>query len=124
MKKFKAREAEMWAKIRQEREALQIKKNKVIDSDNKENSVIGKAKSSSIYSESIKSKEASIIEKGHGKHSKTTMFDFSEINGTYFLPYEFRAIEIDTSQGQEQVAEQSSVEKDLNIYDARNQEEN
>ena len=76
MKKFKARQAEMWAKIRQEREALQIKKDKVIDSGNKENSVIRKAKSSSIYSESIKSKEASIIEKGHGKHIKMAMLDF------------------------------------------------
>ena len=95
MKKFKARQAEMWAKIRREREALQIQKDKVIDSGNKENSVIRKAESSSIYSESIKSKEASIIEKGHGKHSKTTILDFSEVNGTYFLPYEFRAIEID-----------------------------
>ena len=52
------------------------------------------------------------------------MLDFSEVNGTCFLPYEFRAIEIDELQGQEQVAEQSSVEKDLQIYDARNQEEN
>ena len=118
MKKFKARQTEMWAKIRQEREALQIQKDKGIDSGNKENSVIGKAESSSIYSESIKSKVTRIIEKGHGKHSKTTMLDFSEVNGTYFLPYEFRAIEIDELQGQEQVAEQSSVEKDLQIYDA------
>ena len=83
MKKFKARQAEMWAEIRQEREAFQIKKDKVIDSGNKENLVIGKAESSSIYSESIKSKEASIIEKGHEKHSKTTIIDFSKVNGTY-----------------------------------------
>ena len=82
----------MWAKIRQEREALQIQKDNVIGSGNKENSVTEKAESSSIYSESIKSKEASIIEKGHGKHSKTTILDFSEVNGTYYLPYEFRAI--------------------------------
>ena len=40
MKKFKARQAEMWAKIRQEQEALQIQKDKVVDSGNKENSVI------------------------------------------------------------------------------------
>ena len=93
------------------------------DSETKSASV-EQAESSSIYYESIKSKEASIIEKGHGKHSKTSMFDFSEFNGTYFLPYEFRAIEIDKLQGQEQVAEQSSVDKDLQIYDARNQEEN
>jgi len=124
MKKFKARQAEMWAKIRQEREALQIKKDKVIDSGNKENSVIGKAESSSIYSESIKSKEASIIEKGHGKHSKAVMLDFSEVNGTYFLPYEFRAIEIDELQEQEQVAEESLVDKYLQTNDARNQEKN
>ena len=84
--------------------------------------VIGKAESSSIYSESIKSKEARIIEKGHGKHSKTTMLDFSEVNGTYFLPYEFRAVEIDKLQGQEQVAEQSSTHKNLQCNDTRNQE--
>ena len=76
IKRFKARQAEMWAKIRQERKALQIKKDKVIDSGNKENSVIRKAESSSIYSETIKSKEASIIEKRHGNHSKTTILDF------------------------------------------------
>ena len=52
------------------------------------------------------------------------MLDFSEVNGTYFLPYEFRAIEIDKLQGQEHVAEQSLVDEDLQIYDARNQEEN
>ena len=111
----------MWAKIRQEREALQIKKDKVIDSGNRENSVIGKDKSSSIYSESIKSKEASIIEKGHGKPRKTTMLDFSEINWTYFLPYEFRAIEIDELQEQELVAEESLMDKDLQTNDAWNQ---
>ena len=122
MKKFKARQAEMWAKIRREREALQIQKDKVVDSGNKENSVIRKAESSSIYSESIKSKEASIIEKGHGKHSKAAILDFSEVNGTYFLPYEFRAIEIDKPQGQEQVAEQSLADMDLQSNDARNQE--
>ena len=70
----------------------------------------------------MKSKEASIIEKGHGKHSKTTVLDFSEVNGTYFLPYELRAVEIDKPQGQEQVAEQSSADKDLQGNDARNKE--
>ena len=35
MKTFKAQQAEMWAKIRQEREALQIQKDKGIDSGNK-----------------------------------------------------------------------------------------
>ena len=50
------------------------------------------------------------------------MLDFSEVNGTYFLPYEFRAIEIDKPQGQEQVAEQSSVDKDLQSNNAWNQE--
>ena len=58
------------------------------------------------------------------KYSKTAILDFSEVNGTYFLPYEFRAIEIDKLQGQEQVAQQSSVDEDLQIYDAQNKEEN
>ena len=71
---------------------------------------------------SRKPKVASIIEKGHGKHSKTTMFDFSEVNGTYFLPYELRAVETDKLQGQEQVAEQSSADKNLQSNDARIQE--
>ena len=43
MKKFKARQAEMWAKIRQERKALEIQKDKSIDSGKKENAVIEKA---------------------------------------------------------------------------------
>ena len=59
---------------------------------------VEKVKTSSIYSESIKSKKANIVEKGHGKYSKTTILDFSEVNGTYFLPNEFRAIEIDELQ--------------------------
>ena len=50
------------------------------------------------------------------------MLDFSEVNGTYFLPYEFRAVEIDKPNGQEQVDEQSSVDKDLQSNDARNKE--
>ena len=70
------------------------------DSETKSASV-EKAESSSIYSESIKPKEENIVEKGHGKYSKTTILDFSEVNGTYFLPYEFRAIEIDELQEQE-----------------------
>ena len=85
-----------------------------------ETASVEKAESSSIYSKSIKSNEASIIEKGHGKHRKTTVLDFSEVNGTYFLPYEFHAVEIDKPQGQEQVAEQSSADKDLQGNDARN----
>ena len=50
------------------------------------------------------------------------MLDFSEVNGTYFLPYEFRAIEIDELQEQEQVAEQSTADKNLQYNDAWNQE--
>ena len=57
-----------------------------------------------------------------GKYRKTTMLDFSEINGTYFLPYEFRAIEIDELQEQEQVAKESLVDEVLQTNDARNQE--
>ena len=75
------------------------------DDSEHESASVEKVESSSIYSESIKSNEASIIEKGHGKHSKNTVLDFSEIKGTYFLPYEFRAVEIDKPQAQEQVAE-------------------
>ena len=106
---------------RKEALAIDITGEKNDDSETKSASV-EKAESSRIYSESIKSKEANIVEKGHGKYSKTAILDFSEVNGTYFLPYEFRAIEIDKLQGQEQVAEQSSVDKDLQIYDAQNQE--
>ena len=32
---------------------------------------------------------------------------FFKVDGTYFLPYEFRAVEIDKPRGQEQVAEKS-----------------
>ena len=92
------------------------------DDSKHESASVEKSESSSIYSESIKSNEASIIEKGHGKHRKTTVLDFSEVNGTYFLPHEFHAIEIDKPQGQEQVAKQSSADMDLQSNDARNQE--
>ena len=105
------------------KEALPIGSiNEKKDDSEHESASVEKAESSSIYSESIKSDEASIIEKGHGKHRKTTVLDFSEVNGTYFLPYEFRAIEIDKLQGQEQVAEQSSADKNLQSNDARIQE--
>ena len=50
------------------------------------------------------------------------MPDFFKVNGTYFLPYEFRAVEIDKPQAQKQVAEQSSADKDLQGNDARNKE--
>ena len=47
----------------------------------------------------------SAVTKPRQKYSKIAILDFSEVNGTYFLPYEFRAIEIDELQ--EQVAEES-----------------
>ena len=78
------------------------------DDSMSESSSAGKAESTSVCSESIKSKEASTIEKGHGKH-KTTVLDFSEVEGTYFLIYEFCAIEIDEHQEQSDMAEQSLV---------------
>ena len=63
--------------LAQRKEALPIditgEKN---DDPETKSALAAKAKSSSIYFEPIKSKEASIIEKGHGKHSKTTMLDF------------------------------------------------
>ena len=103
------------------KEALPIGSiNEKKDDSELESASVEKAESSSIYFESIKSKEASIIEKGHGKHSKTTMLYFSEVNGTYFLPYEFCAI--DKPQGQEQVVEQSLADMDLQSNDAWNQE--
>ena len=88
--------------LAQRKEALPINitGEKNDDSETKSASV-EKAKSSSIYSESIKSKEANIVEKGHGKYSKTDILDFSEVNGTYFVSCEFRAIEIDELQEQE-----------------------
>ena len=107
----------------QVKEALPIGRSNVKKDDSEhESAPVKRAESRSIYSESIKYKEVSIIEKGHGKHSKTTMLDFSEVNGTYFLPYDFRAIEIDKPQGQDQVAEQSLTVMDLQSNDARNQE--
>ena len=105
------------------KEALPIGSiNEKKDDSEHENASVEKAESSSLYSESIKPKAARIIEKGHGQHSKTTVLDFCEVKGTYFLPYEFRAVEIDKPQAQEQVAEQSSTDKDLQGNDARNKE--
>ena len=84
------------------KEALPIGSiNEKKDDSEHESAPVKRAGSIRLYSESIKCKEASIIEKGHGKHRKTTVLDFSEVNGTYFLPYEFRAVEIDKLQGQE-----------------------
>ena len=107
---FAARRLEQIEKeLVQRKEALPID---VIDEKNddskSESSSAGKAKTTSVYSESIKSKEASTIEKGHGKH-KTTVLDFSEVEGTYFLPYEFCAKEIDGHQEQSDMTEQSLV---------------
>ena len=123
-KKLKAnfaarRQKQTQKELAQIKEALPIGRiNEKKNDSELESASAEKAESSSIYFESIKSKEASIIEKGHGKHSKTTMPDFSEVNGTYFLPYEFRAVEIDKPNGQEQVDEQSSVDKDHQSNDA------
>ena len=107
------------------------------DDSKSESSSARKVESTSVCSESIRSKEASTIEKGHAKH-KTTVLDFSEVEGTYFLPYEFRAKEIDEHQeqsdmveqslvndehqGHKRVAEQSSLDKDHSSDGARNQE--
>ena len=123
-KKLKAnfaarRQKQIEKELAQIKEALPIGSiNEKKDDSEHESASVEKVESSSIYSEFIKSNEASIIEKGHGKHRKTTMLDFSEVNGTYFLPYEFRAVEIDKPNGQEQVDEQSSVDKDLQSNDA------
>ena len=127
-KKIKAnftarRQKQKETELAQVKEALPIGRSNVKKDDSEhESAPVKRAESRSIYSESIKCKEASIIEKGHGKHSKATILDFSKVNGTYFLPYEFRAREIDELQGQEQVAEQSSADKHLQCNDARNQE--
>src|SRR4051812_8370766 len=69
-------------------------------------------------------KRQALMRKGMASIAKQPCLIFSKVNGTCFLPYEFRAIEIDKLQGQEQVTEQSLVDEDLQIYDARNQEEN
>ena len=63
--------------LAQRKEALpiDITGEKNDDSETKSASV-EKAESSSIYSESIKSKEANIVENGHEKYSKTTILDF------------------------------------------------
>ena len=121
-KKLKAnfaarRQKQIEKELAQIKEALPIGSiNEKKDDSEHESASVEKAESSSIYSESIKSKEANIFEKGHGKYNKTTILDFSKVNGTYFLPYEFRAVEID--KGQEQVAEESLMDKDLQTNDA------
>ena len=74
--------------LAQRKEALPIDITGEKNDDSKTKSAsVEKAESSYIYPKSINSKEANIIEKGHGKHSKATIFDFSKVNGTYFLPY-------------------------------------
>ena len=82
---FAARRQEQIEKeLAERKEALPIGKiDEKKDDSESESASVEKAESNSICSESIKSKEASIIEKGHGKHSKTTVLDFSEVKGTY-----------------------------------------
>ena len=76
--------------LAQRREALPIDITDVNKDDSEhESSLVEKAESKSIYSEPIKSNEASITEKGHGKHRKTTVLDFSEVNGTTSCPMSF-----------------------------------
>ena len=73
MRKFKARQTEMWARIRQEREALQIQKEKSVDSDNKVISVIEKAESNITCTESTTEEVLPIIgtnEKNNGSNNK------------------------------------------------------
>ena len=59
------------------------------DDSELESASVEKAESSNIYSKSIKSKEASIIEKGHGKQSKTTMLDFLKLMEPTSCPMSF-----------------------------------
>ena len=61
--------------LAQRKEALPIDEKS--DDSKIESSSAGKAESTSVCSESIKSKEESTIEKGHGEHI-TTVLDFSE----------------------------------------------
>ena len=106
-KKIKDGIAAIFAEFRREQAALRIKERNNIDSNNRRNLVIEKAESTSVCFESIKSKEASTIEKGHDEHM--TVLDFSEAKGTYFPPYGFRATEIDEHQEQSDMAKQNLV---------------
>ena len=98
---FAARRQEQTKKeLAQIKEALpigRVNKNKV-DSKS-ESASVEKSESNTIPSESIRTKAASFVKKGHDKHRKTVVLDFYKFNGTYFLPYEFRDVEIDEPQG-------------------------
>jgi len=107
---------------RQKDEALRVNKEKKIDSACTINSVIEKAESNATCAESTDSKEASFIEQEHGKLSERTVLNFSGCKGAYMLPYEFRAKEIDEHQEQENIAEQSSVDKEHQSEEARDPE--
>ena len=76
--------------LAQRKEALpiDITGEKNDDSETKSASV-EKAESSSIYSKSIKSKEATIIEKGHGKHSKKPCLIFLKLMEPTSCPMSF-----------------------------------
>ena len=66
-KKLKDRLATMFAEFRQEQATLQIKERKSGDSDNKVNSIIKKAESNSMCTESIKEKEDAKALESHSK---------------------------------------------------------
>ena len=99
--------AEIDRELAQRKQDLPICRiNEKKDDSEHENASVEKAESNIIYSKSIKSKEASVIEKGHDKR-EIAVFDFSE--KPFCLPYEFHAKEIDEHQEQSDMAEQSVI---------------
>lgn len=92
---------------------------------------------SDIHIEFVKPAETNSVEQEHGKQRRSAMLDFSGCEGSYVLPYEFRAKDKhqeeeiyaeenpanDERQVRKSLAEQSSVDEDCPSDKARDPEE-
>jgi hypothetical protein len=80
----------------------------------------GKAKSDT-HAEFVNPVDTSFAEQEHGESEIATL-DFSGCKGSYVLPYEFRAKEIDEHPQNKNIVEQCSIEKEHQSEEAQNPE--
>lgn len=109
------------ANSEKEEEAMpigEIGKDKMIDSDMTNSSVITEAEQNHAWSKSIISKDSSLAMRKRAKRNKIAVLDFSGIKGPFALPYEFRAPTDDSHEIQHK-AKQCSVDKVHQDHGAR-----
>jgi hypothetical protein len=91
-----------------------------VTTDLVEDENLGKAKSDT-HAEFVNPIDTSFVEQEHGE-CETAMLDFSGCKGSYVLPYEFRAKEIDEHPQNKNIMEPSSIEKEHQSEEAQNPE--